>query len=480
MSEDAGGEALERFISASSAAEREASFSHLVKRKKHQAAWKIPEFQTSVTELIGKASEPSTDELELLANLAVIARVYSAVKNSRKAIAVACESSLKEAPPALTLLRNPDDRLAVATLLQELGSDWVEDYAARAIVYEDSAEKTREQLTAVLVTRLDLSSVLAKLTSHLERLDIGTENPADAMGRRLRRIIVSLRRRLPMYDVEAGVDVGTALQDFLGRPFLSSGDPQDDKVVRELADEALGLVHDIVRTQLALAADPDVYNATSIPKRWIARGLWPRFVQRSKNGAAVVQDLRGAILLLGRQGITSSALRDRLVELSGSSDSAGSILKGLAAMHPELSPDIRRWLEAGGRGGFGNPGGSPQLTEAFGADDYVAQALLAATQVRSAIAGGAVEAAGNLLVDGREAPALVMALIQDVERLAGSRGLRLRGQPGEIVQYAPHAHRVAGDAGEGVTRVRILKPIVERTTPAGAVMVVVRALVEPA
>jgi hypothetical protein len=377
------------------------------------------------------------------------------------------------------MLRDPDDRLALATLLVQLKSDWVANYAAKAIASEDSAERTRDQLIAVMLTRLELASVLKQLATQLEHLEIGTESPADAMGRRLRRIVMSLRRQLPIQDIEGGQDVGLALQAFLSRPFLSTGEPKDDKAVRELADEALGLVHDIVRTQLALAADSDVYNATSIPRSWIAKGLWPRFVQRSRNGAAILQDLRQAILLLGRQGVTSAALRDRLVELTGSSDAAGITLKALAAGHPELSPDVRRWLETGGRA-TARPGAhASRLTEGFGADEYIAQTLLAASQLKTVLLGTPTEGAFGAQPDVRTVAAMATALIQDVERLAGARGLTLRGRPGEIVQYAPHAHRVAGDVAGGVTRVRMLRPMVERVSPAGATTVVVRALVEP-
>jgi hypothetical protein len=70
-------------------------------------------------------------------------------------------------------------------------------------------------------------------------------------------------------------------------------------------------------------------------------------------------------------------------------------------------------------------------------------------------------------------------VVQEVVRLAGVRRLRVIGQPGEVVTYSPHAHQLT-PGGNPAVKVRIVRPLVERTNAMGHSEILVRAVVEPA
>jgi hypothetical protein len=82
------------------------------------------------------------------------------------------------------------------------------------------------------------------------------------------------------------------------------------------------------------------------------------------------------------------------------------------------------------------------------------------------------------LGEGGELKAATERLASDVRQLAAIRGVRIVGSIGETVPFSLHLHELMAGAG-AATKVRIVRPAVERRNVSGTTDVLVKALVEP-
>jgi hypothetical protein len=410
----------------------------------------------------------STTEAARLTGFVFLARIRAALRPVKPALRRAIEVALEAPLPPLSLIDDPDDRLSVATTLAAVLPPWAAAYLATSIVLEEKAEKTREALAGALLQSATLATALGLLaTAFREFAKTPASSPIIAV-RRLRAVLCALRKRLALVETEAGQDLGAAVRGFLASPFAEAEPPQEIKLLKPLAEDALTLLHEIVRTQPSALADPDIYMAAAIAKAWLRGPLWAAFVSGSPSAKALARDLCSGIVLLGKQGLASEALSERLSDLAGGIDRSRVMLRDLGQRHSELSPDVRQWLESGGR--VRDQSGALAFEESalVGADRHLAAALLSAERARIAGDSGG----------GGELKAATERLANDVRQLAAVRGVRIVGSIGETVPFSRHLHELVPGAGV-VTKVRIVRPAVERRNVSGTTDVLVKALVEP-
>jgi hypothetical protein len=403
-----------------------------------------------------------------LTGFVFLARIRAAVRPVKPALRRALEAALEAPLPPLSLIDDPDDRLSVATSLAVVLPPWAPAYLATSMVVEEKAEKTREALAGALLHSATLATALGLLaTSFREFAKTPASSPMVAV-RRQRSVLLALRKRLALVETEAGQDLGAAVRGFFASPFSETDPPKDIKALKPLAEEALALLHEIVRTQPTALADPDIYAASTVAKGWLRGPLWFAFVPASPSAKALARDLCSGIVLLGKQGIASDALRDRLGDLAGGIEQSRALLRALGQRHSDLPPDVRQWLEAGGMERDRSGASSFEESALVGADRHLAAALLSAEKTRTV---------GDL-GEGGELKVATERLASDVRQLAAIRGVRIVGSIGETVPFSLHLHELVAGAG-AATKVRIVRPAVERRNVSGTTDVLVKALVEP-
>ena len=236
-----------------------------------------------------------------------------------------------------------------------------------------------------------------------------------------------------------------------------------------LAEEAIGFLHDVLRAQPVALTDPDVYAAVAIPKAWFPPALWTNWVTHSASAKTLLRDLTNGIVILGKQGVMSDTLRDCMGNLTGGGDVARKVLRDLGQQNSELPINVRHWLEGGGQVRTSSLAEVFEESALLSADHQLAKAVLVARNLAETLASQTADIPRTAVAD----------LADEVSRLGTNRRLRVIGSPGDIVPYSAHAHELIGGPA-AVTRVRIVRPLVERSNSAGNTDVLLRAIVEGA
>lgn len=454
---------VQAMLRADTAAQIRNGLRDLQRSKRLPSALKDPGF-VAVVQRLAVFAQASNSEAERIMAVVVLARIRSALRLRGGTVVQTLRAALTVEPPPLTFVADPDDRLAVASALTEIGADWLSSYLAGSIVAEEAAEKTREELAAALLRSVPLAHGARALAKAFK--NGGQEGSGTA--RKLRRTLMALRKRLPTIENEAGPDLGAALRGLFESGFESAAMTERTQL-EGLAEEILGFLHDVLRAHPNELTDPEVYAAVAVPKSWFGTGLWGNWIKSSATTRAVLRDLSNGILLLGKQGITSDALRERFTELAGP-EVGRKMLRQLGETHPELPGSVRQWLERGVRPQREpDPHGFEQ-SDLAQADRQLARAVLSAERLISAFQTNVESSARYIAED----------LVNEVLRTGTVRKLRVVGKVGDVVPFSPHAHELAAEGGRSAAKVRIIRPLVERTTLAGHTEVLLRAVVEPA
>lgn len=477
-------ELFERLLKTSAVAERRELVRDLMRSKRLVGTWSDPRMKLFVQE-VARRIDCSTSPSERLGNTVLLGRLFSAIPKARSPIVKAYSTITSAEPAPLSEEYDSDDRLAAATLITHLDKPWVVTYVARQIVVEESAEKTREQLIRALLAKSDLSSAFRAIQQQLETIHFETDTPSESLAKRLRRIIVSMRKALPTVETRCGSNTGAHLRDLLSKPLAAYGVLPAPNIIDGLAEDIVGLIYDIVRTQIELAAEPTMYDVTRVPRGWIGALLWPRFIGRSTSGKKLLGALEGAIVLLGRQGLASQTLRDVIVEMIGSQDGAAARLRKLGELNADLAPNIRTWLQNGGRTVSSHQQVELDEHSLAGTDEYIGALLLAASALKSELEANRASTkddrsgGGYALTDSRLV-ACAKTLVDEAWKLARHRGIELVGSIGEEVAYSRYAHELTVGDPASIARVKIVRPLVERVLPSGKKVIVIRAVVESA
>lgn len=405
-------------------------------------------------------SEPVTQ----LISIAELIRLGQVVKRWMPEISKSLQPVLESEIPPLQLLSDADDRLNVARALSQSTSGWIPGYLSRSISEEDTGEKARSELMSALMDhQRTIEEALRLLASDFQRLRVSTETPGDTMARRLARTLVVFRAALADSELDAGEELGKALYGFIALPLSSSGRPQDDKARLDLATQVILTVHDIVRSRISVAADPDIYRVVGYCRQLFETKSWPEGLRKDLD--RLVTDVCEALVLLGLQGQCNTTLLEQLEILANHRERARSISRNLSAKHPQLSEDVRYWLENWKKA----PGRS--------ISDSLAEQLLGNSDASVGLAlqaSRSVKASGALLSERLFSnletfePSLMPAtnslfnqikvLAVQIEQLATLRNLDLLGSVGEEIDYMPKFFESLGQATK--SRVTVKQPAV--------------------
>ena len=422
-----------------------------------------PRFEEGVGLLLtAKAESPA----ERMKAVATAYRLGASSKPVRAMVEKIAPATLELPLPPLELLTDGQDRYYASLSVFDTDAEWVLSYAARGVAREETAETARVVLARRLLRSVPIADGLSRISAELERVVFETEKPAESAAKRLVRVISSIRPAVVAEPLPPGSELGDTLRAFFRSPFSTIGRPSHGSATNALARACCELVYDILRTQITVVADPEIYRSLSPVREWIGIALWPRFVKNNKAPQNVLGALESAIVLLAKQQIADLRLLDVLLLFVASRDEAVSRTARLASSNPGLAADIRDWLATFGKVRKTPILGSMSEAREAGSDPAIAALLVSA----------------SMLDDGcdeeRSRAAHTQRLISGIRSLASARGLALKSQVGNVVEYLPAAHELAGGHTLGVRQVRILAPLVERIGKDGTRTVIHKALVE--
>lgn len=435
----------------------------LLKEKAVNQARRDERFRHGLRKCVDTVASGESDT-EKLQGLSIAYRLGAASKPVATDVRRLAVPHLGAPLPPLEILEDGEDRYYASLALSDAQGEWVVDFAARAVAREETAEKARSTVARRLISLVPLSEAINKITAEIRQLSFTTENPAESASKRLRRIIAAIRPAIISEIVPPGNDLGKSLGALFTGPFLGKHQSLDTKALEQLAAECCALVYDILRTQLSVLAEPDIYESLSPVRKWMGSGMWARFSNTNDSGQRVVESLEDALVLLGKQGVTDQRLLDKLTLFTESKKSAEKRANRLAKDHPELGDEVREWLSR-----FGQTRSKPVLTSMDESRESSSDADIASLLIL----------AESLRCNPHKSSAKIEQLVGEIHTLAKKRGLQLALEVGATAEYSASAHELAGGPRQGVRNVKVVSPLVQRQQPNGVVTIVRKALVEP-
>jgi len=473
---------LDLFSSAEDVNIQAQALSELMKMKQlHQAA-SDPLFEKGIESVIRSAADTHNPPRCLTA-MAIAIRIASLVKPLRTRM-VQDLSKLVEPLPSLQEIADKDDRFYVANLWRYADHSWISDFLAVGGVDEENSEKVRgECMEGIVAIAPDLGGALAALLTPLRRLQFGTEKPGDSKGKRVRRIIEALRLAYEASMKDAGVSAGDNLRKLLVESFQQTGTPTTESVLDELSEEALAMVHSIVRARFSAATLHETYSALGVVRGWYREHSWEHFAEASKSSALLARDIGEAIELLVRGGVADDNLYSDLRTASGSELRARGRAKEILARTPGLSDDLARWLSGSVAKRKSALAAENQL---LSFDEAIADLMIDAARLDEMQYRVEREALPEINVMAPTSGALIEKLMLLVKGTSNSiaaliklRGLAIVGAVGDVVDFSPLEHQMAGGPKPGSRRVRVFKPGVDAPSDSGGRRIVRKAIVEP-
>jgi len=443
-------EALAEFANGESPEVRRSALSTLIASKYLPKQADSQQVAIGRDRLLQDAAGGADQGRQLLA-IAEVIRLSQVVKRWQPQIKKGLESAFNAEIPAMSLLPEADDRLNVARACAQFDSTWLPGYLAKAIAEEEQGEKARTELIATYLTKhASLASAFRTLTPQFQNLRPGTEEPGDSIAKRLTRTLAALRVAVIESELDAGDDLGKAINDFLALPLSSVGKPQDDKTKIELIREAVLTVHDLVRTRISVVADPAMYLIVGYCRRLLGGSTWPDELRKPLD--RLISNVCEALVLLGRQGRCDQGLLEQLDVLCNYPERARVLAKDLVTKHPELPEEVRDWL-ARGRARPTREARSTALEIASSsADASIGLALQSARQARQMSTGlrdqliSSLEIYEPMLASATsECLNRTIALAVQVEQVANLRRVALFGTIGEEVDVSTKFFELVGE-----------------------------------
>lgn len=476
--------ALDQFAGAPPISQREA-LPQLLASRTRQAAIADQRFARGVERL--KQSAVNAEGVDQLVAVAALMRISGVQRGQQGDLTAAVREGLRSEPGPALLLGDPDDRTYLGRACELAALPWCVEYSARAAVAEEAGAKAREAFVrSLLVSAPDVSTALRAIGHEWRGWSPDTETPADSAGRRLRRLLASISKAVNELgaSLEVAAEDGELLAALITNAVIGYEDKPSRAVAEGVAEAVAGATHQLVRARFSVATSSSTYAAIRAARRWLSGHAWSQFADRSESLAWVAGDIYEALLILARQGLTDSALRDALVVARGSREKAAADLLR-AASSPGVPSAARDWLATGRSGSD-----APSDRSARGGrreEEALADLLVDAVRFRSSENRFRHASLPELeVLDPDLASELkrllnqALGLADGTEALGRRRRLRPRGEPGEVEDYAPLEHDLVESGDGGVRRVRILRPVVERIEESGIPHVVRKGLAEPA
>lgn len=412
---------------------------------------------------------------EQLDAIAALGRLVRGVRAISPQLVDALQTILVEPLPPLAGWADAEERLFVARVIDAVRPPWAVMYSADFLASEDGAPKARDALSVLLVELT--GSIEGALEAILHWAQPSGDFERDA--RQVRSILSGLRKTMSL-SVEVGAGAAADLAELIARLTPRVDASQSRKLRIETARDVLSFLALTLRGSLAASFQSESYEAFRLIRAWFAPARWPDELKPEID--VVLARLSEALETLVLRGTPDDSLF-RVLEAAVGRDGALEVTRRILKERPGAPADVHGWLQSG-PGTSRNSAASETAAEASlrKADPAIARSLLSIRALQAEFATGSDEATGQGTLDtvamtrlGR----LVHEAIQSVRVVAATRGLKLLGAPGEIVEFDPHMHRMLA-AGVRVAKVRIVQPAVIRQVGEGPAVVVQLATTEPA
>lgn len=474
---------LKRFAAGESVAAQADAFSNLKKLKQHHRAAKEPEFAEGM-EALFRAIGGSADGAERLTVAAILLQSAALFKQWRGRITEHLKIGLVNPLAPLETLPDPDDRRCVATCWRFVEQPWIRAYLAAGAVQEEGSDPVRaECIEGVLSLSTDLAEALLELTEPMRRLNFGTEKPGDSKARRLRRVLDNLNAVYATAPKEPGEAAGIRVRKFLVESMQNVPAAMNPVVINELSEEALRLIQGIVRARFSYVTSEETYSAMDVVRGWYRDYSWETFTEQSPSANLIARDLKEALELLVRAGVADDGLYSRLVLAAGNDSRARKAAIDILHRNAGLPEQLARWLS-------GTPvrrkSAFAAETEAAQYDEFLADLLIDSSRLRAMeeiFERDSMPEVNVLVPQAAVALSRMLGLLGSirnaVETAAGVRSLTLRGQVGDIANFLPTEHEMAGGFRPGVRTVRVVRPAVEAPAASGGRRIVRKSIVEP-
>jgi hypothetical protein len=474
---------IERIAANKDVGEQAKTISSLLKTKELHQFSKTPAFQTLVHSLVKVARDVSS--VDRLRAIALLCKIAALVKGQRLEVGRLVRESVENPLQPLSELADPDDRYYLATFWRFSRPQWAQHYLAVSAVHEEGSEPVRKECVEGLMSGSDsLSSAIDPITFAMKDLSFKTVTPATSKARRLRRVLAAITSSFVASFKEPGEKIGTSLRNLLRETFEKVGIPQPLKVQEELAEEALALLHEIVRARFVFATSSDTYVSIDTINDWFSAPDWSNFAEQSSASALIARDLEEGIEMLSRAGMPDNTLIRFLSLMTGGEREMRQRLLKILGRNPGLPEELAAWLQ-----GQEIRKKSPLAAESQMAqiDEGLATLLLDSILARDVIDHFKQEVLPKMRVLGSEYEDQVRSLIDRLSAIANAidalvvnRSLRISGEVGTVVLFSPLQHELTESAHFGTRNVRILRPAIIAQLGDGSSRVVRKALVERA
>lgn len=457
--------ALETFGKTTNPLERRQALSDLFTLKAQSKHVNNPLFKAGFEQWRIIATNETSDDREKLLAIAELVRMASTLKKGWPTTVQNILTPIfsKPIPPISALDLGPkpgDDRLNVARACSMIKPKWIPNYLARGIVEEDSAENARvEMVNTLFECSESIAGILVLLTSEIERLQFNTEAPGDSMAKRLKRILEALRPAVINSTIDAGEHLGERLHELLRKAFKSYERPREEKVQIDLSAELALFIHDLVRTRVSIAGEPETYDALRWCRKFFAKRSWPKELQEPLN--FLIQDMSEALIFLSRQGKPNQVLLDGLEIACGYKERAQGITRQLAEKHTELPEDMRNWLIQWRVVNKTQTSDALLETQLQSIDVVVAIALVNSNQLMASFESHSSQILSTLDIYEPLLTSSTQEVLSRSEQIAKSmleiskrRGLDVLGEVGDEIEFAPKYFEFAGTTPKQLVVVR--------------------------
>ena len=478
-------EALSEFTGAADVRSQRGVIVDLVKSKRIHEVAADNTFLDSLHRIAGAVRKGTTPSDRLIA-IAILERAAAVSKPLRPIVEDLLRKAVVEPLEDLHVLKDADDRLYAAKSWRAArNGKYYLDFLAAGAVREELGEAVRKEcIEGVLELSADVADALDRLQSVLESTRFPTRKPGDSLGRRLKRLLQVVSDTLSKSHRPVGQHVGRSLSRFVERGVRAHGRPESATVKGGIVERTAAVVHEIVRSGFSVAAEHRTYEALAVVQEWFTPHQWRALCESSSWMERVRGDVREALLLLARLGLTDEDLRRALGTVCGSSANADVVCREMAAESSDIPQEVRDWLVRAPRR-IQSANAVENQTRSI--DAVLAEVLLDMEHLSHASDVVKADVLLNApVLPPRSATALnrlvgrAGAMINKLELAMSWRSLRIRRQEvGEEMEFSPREHRF--DVGQAhARRVRLRSPVVERVSEDGVPHVVLKAVVEPA
>ena len=473
---------VHQFAHAPDAIQRQDALRSLVRTKAIHKLCLTPPFEASVRHIAGIAGSGENDIDRLIA-ISQISRIHAVVKKLRTEFEPILRNILSEPIPAIDRKIEAEDRYYVARSLEFADESWIRPFLVDALLAEESAEKYREECVRVfLVFVPDISEILQTAYLTIEQRNPLKGLSSDSVARRLKRVFHAISVHALNSNIGVSDAFGEQLNGLLRLAFRKSGHPTEFEVKRDLANVVLTLIHEAIRANFSLSSQPNTYTASGVLRSWFIESQWPSSVETAV--AELEADIGRSFAILAKQGVADNELLKQLKHLSGSNQRALVLTTSIADNNEGIPSDMDQWLRK--LGSVQKDHSSELMAESamLSLDQNLAFLLLETISLNQDLSSHSEGLATALRVfeplqsdNFERIVEKSRTIIDDIEAMSRKRSLRIRGEIGDVVEYASSEHEISRPEDFGKRYVCIIRPGVERAK-GGRYDVVIKALVE--